>query len=51
MMGAEGKVECNTLHEVHVDLVHMDGYEVTNAEHTRLCEATGRRIPDFGGVQ
>jgi len=50
MMGAEGEIEYSPVHEVYVDSFYMDKREVTNAEYLKFCEATGRRLPEFWGM-
>ena len=37
-------------HEVRVSTFWMDAYEVTNAEYSTFCEATGHALPVFWGL-
>ncbi len=50
MMGAEGELEYSPPHEVYVDSFYIDKHEVTNAEYFEFCEATGRHLPEFWGM-
>jgi len=37
-------------HKVYIDSFYIDKYEVTNAQYKEFCEATGRRLPEFWGM-
>jgi sulfatase modifying factor 1 len=50
-MGDESKYDGRPVHRVHVDSFYIDAREVTNAEYLAFCEATGRSLPEFWGVE
>lgn len=37
-------------HKVYVDSFYMDKYEVTNAQYYQFCKETGRKPPEFWGM-
>jgi formylglycine-generating enzyme required for sulfatase activity len=50
VMGVE-KGEDNPAHSVYVSPFYMDTCEVTCAQYQAFCEATGRKLPEFWGIE
>ncbi|MFC1573434.1 SUMF1/EgtB/PvdO family nonheme iron enzyme [Candidatus Eisenbacteria bacterium] len=50
VMGHEGNSDFSPPHTVRIDPFFMDKYEVTNAQYLAFCEETGRKLPDFWGI-
>jgi sulfatase modifying factor 1 len=38
------------VHLVHVDSFYIEKYEVTNSQYKAFCDDTGRRLPEFWGM-
>jgi len=51
LMGQTGHADFSPQHEVTISPFYMDKHEVTNASYQEFCEATGRRLPEFWGME
>lgn len=52
VMGKERKGrDFDPLHRVRISAFYLDKYEVTNAQWQAFCDATGRKLPDFWGME
>ena len=50
-MGSDdGEDDEKPVHTVHVDAFYMDIYEVTNAQHVKFCDLTGRGVQGHWGA-
>ena len=49
-MGGKGSLDCGPIHEVIVDSFYIDIHEVTNAQYYAFCQSTGRKLPEFWGM-
>ena len=45
----DGEDDEKPVHTVHVDAFYMDIYEVTNAQHVKFCDLTGRGVQGHWG--
>lgn len=50
-MGIEGPGRASPAHRVRLYPFYIDRREVTNAQYLEFCEATGRRLPEFWGME
>jgi len=50
LMGKEGDGDNSPIHEVSIDSLYLDKYEITNAQYKRFCDETEHRLPEFWGV-
>jgi formylglycine-generating enzyme required for sulfatase activity len=50
LMGRDGEANNSPAHEVRLDSFYIDEHEVTNAQYQRFCEETGRKLPEFWGM-
>jgi formylglycine-generating enzyme required for sulfatase activity len=50
VMGVEGEGDNSPEHRVYIDSFYLDACEVTNARYFEFCTATGRRLPEFWGM-
>lgn len=50
-MGLEGEGSHGPVHQVEVDSFYMGKYEVTNAEYLKFCTETGRKLPEYWGME
>lgn len=51
VMGAEAQGDASPPHVVSVDSFYIDRHEVTNAQYLKFCQATGRNLPRFWGME
>ena len=49
-MGKDGYGDYSPVHRVRLAPFHIDKREVTNSEYQKFCEATGRALPFFWGI-
>lgn len=50
LMGLDSEGDHSPAHKVYIDAFYVDKHEVTNAQYLRFCEETGRRRPEFWGM-
>ncbi|KPJ60970.1 MAG: hypothetical protein AMJ46_04125 [Latescibacteria bacterium DG_63] len=50
VMGSGTEGDHSPAHKVHIDSFYMDKYEVTNAQYLLFCKETGRKMPEFWGI-
>lgn len=50
IMGKDGENDHSPAHRIYINAFLMDKYEVINAQYFRFCEATGRSLPQFWGM-
>jgi formylglycine-generating enzyme required for sulfatase activity len=50
MIGKDGDADYSPAHKVTLSDFYIDKYEVTNAQYQAFCEATGRKLPEFWGI-
>ena len=51
LMGVDSKKDDSPAHKVTIEAFLLDRYEVTNAQYLAFCQATGRNLPEFWGLE
>jgi formylglycine-generating enzyme required for sulfatase activity len=51
VMGKDGDADHSPAHTVHIHEFYLDAREVTNAQYQEYCETTGKKLPEFWGME
>jgi sulfatase modifying factor 1 len=51
LMGTDSGDDSSPRHRIYLDAFYLDRHEVTNARYHEFCRETGRKLPEFWGME